>query len=414
MSARSMTCGVATVAVCCVAAFATVTSAAEWRDFRGVGADGGATLPAEWSLEESTGVAWQAELPGRGVSGPIVVDGRVVVTGSDGPSRQRLHVAAYDDKTGEELWLRRFSAAGRTFCHETSANAAPTPATDGERVYAFFSSNELVALDLDGNVQWVRCLALDHPGVGNDVGMASSPVVIDGVVVVQAECQRNSFAIAVDARTGQTRWELERPASSNWTTPLATTLDDGRAIVLLQSREGLVAYTASGGEKVWELQMECDGVPSIAKAGERITVASDGLLTSLRLNGPAAPELDWRTTALAPGSPSPVFAGERVVIVNRSGVVVCGAGESSDVLWRRRLRGRFWATPAVSGGRGLFVNADGKAWVLDLENNGRIVLEADFGEPVLASPAATGGALYVRSYTRLWKIGPDATDAPGG
>lgn len=385
-------------------AWSGVASAGEWRDFRGDQADRNEPVPAGWSVGggASEGVAWSAELPGRGVSGPVVVDGRVIVTASDGPSRQRLHVVAYREDDGSQLWSRRFIATGRTFCHESSANAAPTPATDGERVYAFYSSNELVALDLDGRVQWIRCLTLDHPGVGNDVGMASSPVVVDGVVVVQAECQRNSFAIGVDAATGETVWELDRPATANWSTPLPLGAIAGQEAVLLQDHEGLSAVSAQSGEEIWRVELDCDGIPSTMPAAERLLAPSAGL-TVLQQNADLAPAPLWQSSKLTPGSASAVATDDRVLIVNRTGVAVCGDLETGDILWRKRLGGRFWATPAVAGGRACLVNDQGQAWVLSMDD-GRVLTEADFGQPVLASPAVAGGALYVRSYETLWKV----------
>ncbi|TWT40258.1 outer membrane protein assembly factor BamB family protein [Botrimarina hoheduenensis] len=384
----------------------------EWRDFRGGGAQQ-VGMPSDWSIEQGRHVAWEANLPGSGVSGPIVVGGRVFVTASDGPRRQRLYVLALDAQTGKRLWQRRFQAVGRTLCHPTSANAAPTPASDGERVYAFFSSNELIALDLEGQLQWMRCLTLDHPGLGNDIGMASSPVVAGGVVVVQAECQQNSFALAVDAATGTTKWEVARPQQSNWTTPCPLVSADGMAeAVVLQSSDRVGAYQLSDGTPLWNLDLECEGIPSAVQAKDRLLVASAGL-TALELADEADPQPLWRTAQLSPSSPTPVVMGDRVLIVSRNGVAVCGDLSSGKVVWRQRLRDRFWATPVVGGGLACLINASGDAWVLDVNDGGRVLLETSFGEPVLGSPALADGALYVRTSGKLWKIAADKAPAAG-
>jgi outer membrane protein assembly factor BamB len=162
-------------------------NAADWAQFRGpagtsVAAD--AKLPTSFNVADNQNVAWRADLPGRGPSSPIVIADRVVVTCSDGPLQEKLIVACFDAKSGKSLWRRQFWATGRTYSHPDSANAAPTPASDGKRIYAFYSSNDMVCLDLDGNLQWFRGLAFDYPKAGNDVGMASSPVVVDDTVVV--------------------------------------------------------------------------------------------------------------------------------------------------------------------------------------------------------------------------------------
>ena len=107
-------------------------------------------------------------------------------------------------------------ATGRPFCHQTSANAAPTPCSDGEKIFAFYSSNDLICYDLEGNLQWFKSLIDKHPLIGNDIGMGSSPIVLDGVVVVTVECQTDSFAAGVSAETGETLWEIPLNADSNW------------------------------------------------------------------------------------------------------------------------------------------------------------------------------------------------------
>lgn len=379
----------------------------DWTDFRGgsgfVAAD--ASPPLDWSIDEGVNVAWTADLPGRGVSGPIVVDGRVIVTCSDGPDRERLHVAAFDAAGGAPLWRRQMWATGRTLCYSSSAVAAPTPASDGRRVFVFYSSNDLAAFDLDGALLWTRPLALDHPGVGNDLGMASSPVVAGGVVVVQAECQAASFVIACDAETGATAWEAPRPAASNWSSPLAIETDAGPAVVL-QGSDGLVAHDARTGQERWRIDVSCGGIPSLTLVDGTLMLPADGL-TAFGLGGGEPTEL-WRADRLKPGSPSPVAWRDRVLVINRAGVLTCGDLATGDVVWRRRLGGRFWATPVVAGERAYCVNSDGVTYVVDLAGGGEVLAEPTFGETIWATPAISGDALYARSHERLWKIAAPA------
>lgn len=112
-------------------------AATDWPEFRGSDGSGvavGETISTRWSRDE--GVAWRSDLPGRGLSSPIVVGDSVVVTASDGARQDRLHVLAFDREKGTRRWQRSFWAAGRTFCHSTSAVAAGTPASDGRRIVA--------------------------------------------------------------------------------------------------------------------------------------------------------------------------------------------------------------------------------------------------------------------------------------
>ena len=126
----------------------------DWLEFRG---PGGASRVKEGSLPvelSAADVRWSADLPGRGLSGVLVVGDRAFVTTSDGPTQDRLHLVCLSTSTGKILWDRQVWATGRTMCHSKTSVAAPTPCSDGKRVYAIFSSNDLVCFDLDGNLQW--------------------------------------------------------------------------------------------------------------------------------------------------------------------------------------------------------------------------------------------------------------------
>src|SRR5262245_41689448 len=236
-----------------ITASAAAAGASDWLAFRGSDSNSatrGAQPPAEWS--EAHNVAWKASLPGRGPSSPIVVGSRVVVTCSSGVQQDRLHVVCFDAEEGKQLWERQFWATGRTLSHPASANAAPTPASDGKLIFAFYSSNDLACLDLDGNLKWFRGLAHDFPKAGNDVGMSSSPVVVGNVVIAQVECQGDSFATGIDTRTGETRWRIARPREASWASPIIVRGADAKSdAVLLQSPSQLSAHDPQSGRELW-------------------------------------------------------------------------------------------------------------------------------------------------------------------
>ena len=227
-------------------------------------------------------VAWKVDLPGRGPSSPIVVGSRVLITASSGANQDRLHVLCFDTNDGRRLWERQFWATGRTITHSQSANAAPTPASDGRAVFAFYSSNDLVALDLDGNLLWYRGLATDYPRIGNDAGMASSPLVMEGVVVVQTESQGGALAVGIDASDGSTRWRDDRERVASWTSPV--TISGGGAgtpAVLVQSTPGVNCLDPTSGKELWRYKASCDSISSACAAGGLIFLPSGGI-TALR------------------------------------------------------------------------------------------------------------------------------------
>lgn len=396
----------AIVALLCVVAPA---AADDWPQFRGPGGASVAdavSLPVEWSVETGQNIAWSADLPGDGVSSPIVVDGRVIVTAASGADRDQLHVLAFDSMTGKALWSRQFWATGRTLCYRTSSVAAPTPVSDGEHVLALYSSNDLVCLDLEGNLKWIRGLAVDHPGLGNDIGMASSPVVVDGAVVVQCESKTASFAAAYEIETGATRWEVPRPRDSNWTSPTVVAYSGAAQTepgVLVQGEGGLQLLAARSGDVLWDAEVEGASIASPSSSGELVLSAASGV-TALRRTTDGM-EVVWRQTGVNPGSPSPVAYGDQVFVIGRGGIlsaVNANTGEKSAL--KKRLGGTFWATPLAAAGRLYCINQDGKAFVVDPAGKGEILAEVSFGEEIYGSPAAADGGMFVRSNGKLWKI----------
>lgn len=287
-------------------------TAGDWKQFRGNEANSVATgesLPTD--LSGST-IAWKTELPGRGLSGPIIVENRVFLSASSGYSHDRLHVLCIDSVGGQKLWEREFQASGRTWTHEKMSNATPTMAADGKRVFAFFSSNDLICLDLDGRLQWYRGLGSEYPNASNSLGMSSSPVVVGSTVVVQVESDAEAFACGVDTVSGETRWTIERPRAANWTSPTILPATATRpALVLLQSSKGLTAVDPETGAIAWQYEKGASTIPSATVLGEAIVIPSNGL-TAIR-PGESGVEQLWNSGNLSPATASPVAVGGMVL-----------------------------------------------------------------------------------------------------
>ena len=249
----------------------------------------------------------------------------------------------------------------------------------------------------------MRGLTIDHPGLGNDIGMAASPVTADGVVVVQCECQTVSFASGLDAATGKTRWEVNRPESSNWCSP-AIVRSEGGAAVMLQAGAGLQLRAVASGDVLWEGAKDGATISSPAAIGGFIVAPSDGL-TALRRTADGI-ELAWNQSAAKPGSPSPVAYAGKAFVINRGGILSAVDLETGERIssFKKRLGGTYWATPLAADGRLYCVNQEGVCSVVDIEAGGEVVSKVDFGEDIYGSPAAADGGMFVRSNGKLWKV----------
>ena len=370
----------------------------QWRGSNGLGVSTETNVPVEWSKDK--GVAWTADLPGVGLSSPVIAAGRVFVTATSGPEQDRLHVLCFDAKTGARLWERRFGSTGSTQCNKKTNMAAPTPAADATRVFALFATCDLVALDRDGNLLWYRSLVGDYPTIGNNVGMAASPVLHKDTLFVPVENVGESFAAAIDARTGVNLWKNSRSAKINWTTPVLSTRR-GRTEVLFQSGGELTAYDAETGSKVWQTEGKFTTIPSPIFA-DGLVYSPGGPFLVLKPGDGSAEKLWEKPLATATASPS--FYKGKLYIVDSAGIVSCADATDGKVLWKSRTKGPHSASPVLAEDRLYLLNEAGATAVLDLRDEGKVIATNELGDPMLASPAISGGALYLRSDKKLYCI----------
>jgi outer membrane protein assembly factor BamB len=383
-----------------------LTSAEDWRQFRGNFANSvadGENVPTELS---GGSVVWKVVLPGRGVSSPIAVRNQIFLTASSGYTQDRLHIISFDAHTGETQWDRQFQATGRTGCHPKMCVATPTPASDGERIFAFYSSNDLICTDLAGNLLWYRGFGEEFPNASNSVGMASSLLVIGSTVIAQVESDAEAFAMGINTESGQSKWKIDRPRKANWTSPTLLPGRDGQPpLALLQSSGGLTAIEPETGKTVWEFTDGASTIPSSTVFAGTVYIPSHGLTTVRPTeNGMSVKQL-WNASNLSPSMSSPVVLDGMTFTVNSSGALSAGDAETGQRLWQLRLKGKFSGTPLVASGHLFFFNEEGMAFVVKpSRRNGEIVSELELGETILSSPAASNNALYVRSDGSLWKF----------
>ncbi len=380
----------------------------DWKQFRGAGGTSvaDASLPKEF--DDDTNVAWKTEMPGKGASGPIVVGGRVFVTCSGGIGESSLYTVCVDAKSGKKLWTQKFLATGRCFVHPLSANAAPTPASDGKHVFAFYSSNDLACMDLEGNLLWYRGLAFDRPKAGNDVGMSSSPVVADGVVVAQVENQGDSFAIGLDAKTGKTLWTVDRPKVGVWASPLIIKNGD-RHFVVLQSTASIDLLDLKSGKVLDSKVGSVSSISSSAVVADMLFAPLDGT-SAFAVSADGKLIQEWNNPKLRPSSMSTILAGEKLLTLNRAGALLMyNRADGSEAGKGRAIKGSNWATPVVADNHMYCFTQNGEAFVVKLPEDEdeapEVVHQHEFeGEVFLGSPAISKNALYFRSDKFLWKV----------
>jgi len=389
-----------------IAIFVSGAMAGDWPGFRGPMGNGISDevgLPV--ALNPKKHIDWRMDLPGRGLSSPLVVGDRVFITASGGTREDILHILCLNATDGSVIWQRRFWAMGSTMCHKKTSIAAPTPVTDGRFLFALFSSNDLFCLDLDGNLRWLRGLTVDYPNARNSLGMASSLLLAGGLLVAQIENDSESFTTGLSLTGGMNQWRIQRPKSANWTTATVYRTESGRDLVLLQSSKGIHAVNPENGEVVWHYNDGASTIPSSVLAAGVLYVPSHGI-TALELAPDGASfNQKWRSSRLRPGTASPLVHRDRIYSINNAGVLTCGDTDSGNRLWQLRLDGPFGGSPVVADNHLYAFSEEGRVQVVDLSApEGRIAGEMDLGEMIQCSPAISSGALYIRSDRRIWKI----------
>ncbi len=230
-----------------VLTFSALSSSAsdEWAQFRGPNASGVSTetnLPIKFGPDQN--VVWKTPLP-AGHSSPVLTADRIFITGHEA---DKLLVISLDRASGKILWRREVTKSRSQELHKSNSPASPSPVTDGQNVYAFFTDFGLISFDREGKERWRSPLG----PFNNPFGMGSSPVLADGKVLLNCDSETDSFFIAVDKNTGATKWRVERPdATRGFSTPILFQPARGGLQVLVAGSLRLSAYDVATGKEVW-------------------------------------------------------------------------------------------------------------------------------------------------------------------
>lgn len=285
-------------AVLLLAGFATETFAADpparWPQFRGVNGSGVAAdrKPLPVKFGPATNRRWRTVLP-PGVSCPCLWGDRIFLTGYH-KDIKTLETLCLDRNTGKILWRKRVSPKTVEKTHPVNSPAAPTPATDGERVYVYFGSVGLLCYDFHGKQLWQKRLPMPK----NRHGTGSSPIVVGDLVILCCDQgmllrPQGSFLLAVNRKTGKQVWRTARPFNSaGWTTPVVWKHDDDRELIVLGRR--VTSYDLKTGKERWWLTGLMDYSVTVPVVGDGllyVEVAAGGFDAGSRMKLPSFGDL---------------------------------------------------------------------------------------------------------------------------
>ncbi|HJQ79189.1 MAG TPA: PQQ-binding-like beta-propeller repeat protein [Lacipirellulaceae bacterium] len=448
-----------------LALFATcliVTAAVgeEWSQFRGPNLDGVATdvqLPTEWSADKN--VRWKVTIAGVGWSQPVVWGERIFITTAEsdvqskpdptntGPGVSgfamlfsgagynpepptevhRWKVLCLDAATGRLLWERVAREGPPTMhIHANNTYASETPATDGQRLIAYFGMTGVYCYDLAGNPLWQKDLGAYPTQFG--WGTGSSPVLFGDRVYLQCDNEKSSFIVALDKKTGDQEWRADREEKSNWSTPFVWRNKLRTELVTAGGAE-MRSYDPESGELLWS--MKGSGRTATTPVGDeellyvdsydRLT-GGNGVLAAIRPGGSGDISLSgnatsndyvaWSARIRAYRIASPLLSqGCLYFLENNLGIVRCLDAKTGAEHYRKRLPGARGcvSSPLTSGDHVYCLDTNGRMTVLDAAAGPelKVVASNELDEMCWATPAIASNNLLVRTVDHLYCVGAD-------
>lgn len=423
--------------------------AGSWPSFRGPRASGiaeGMRLPDTWDGAKGTNILWRTPIPGLAHSSPVVWGHRIFVTSavssnanatfrpglygdgdaSDDRSRQRWTIYAIDKKMGKLLWERvAHEGEPADKRHIKSTYASATPATDGRIVVASFGSQGLHAYDVNGNFLWKVDLGRMDVGAYDiptfEWGPASSPVIWNGLVIVQVDTQADSFLIALKADTGETAWKTDRDELPSWGTPSVAMTSDG-PILVTNASNFIRGYDPRTGKELWRLGGSSKLTAPTPVFGDGVFVVASGRAperpifvvrpdargnVTLPPGKTSSDAVVWSRTGRGSYMPTPLIYQGLLYVLANNGVFDAYNLKTGEEVYRQRLTtvgNGFSASPVAADGKIYLSNEDGDIVVVAAGPEFKQVATNSMGELLMATPALSEGVMFVRTARSLFAV----------
>lgn len=425
-----------------------------WPHWRGpllTGEAPNADPPVEWS--EDKNIKWKVDLPGEGTATPIIWGDRLfILTAVDtgkraetpaaenasaapqeeepaggrrrgggrfsSPGPQNIFqfiVLCFDRNTGEEMWRKvAVEEAPHEGHHATGSNAAPSPMTDGESLFASFGSRGIFCYSLDGELKWKQDLG--DMRISNRFGEGSSPYVYKDSLLVNWDHEGDSFLYRLDKKTGDVIWKVERDEGTTWSSPIVAEWE-GKSQVIVNGTKRTRSYDFEKGELIWAHGGQTSNAIPTPIVDDGIVFATSGFrgaaLKAIPLDAKGditgTDQVKWAYDQDTPYVPSPLLYDDRLyflktnsailtIVDSKTGEAVVSASRLPD------LGGTVYASPAGAGGKVYIVNREGSTLVMEHGDSINKIALNQLNDTIDASPAFVGNYLYLRGRDSLYCI----------
>ncbi|MFO0815858.1 MAG: PQQ-binding-like beta-propeller repeat protein [Gemmatales bacterium] len=429
----------------------TITAPANWPSFRGPDGTGvveGQHPPIKWNGKEGTNVRWKTEIPGLGHSCPVVWGNRIFLTtavssqpdqkiriGNYGDvgsvndtSKHTWHVICVDRDTGKILWNKQaYEGTPKIKRHLKGSQANCTVATDGKHVLACFGSEGLYCYDFAGKLLWKRDLSTLDSSFSLDQeyewGFANSPLIHDGLAILQCDLSRDSFIAAFKLEDGDKVWSTPRDEIPSWSSPVIWR-NSLRTEIVTNASQYARSYDPKTGAELWRLAKKSEATIPAPVCGKDVVYISSGNRPiqpifaikpgasgdiSLKEKEDKSAHVLWSTLRGGPYMPTPILYGNYFYTCSNSGVLACyDAATGKEIYKKRTGSGSYTASPVAADGRIYLSSEQGEVHVVKAGPTFELLAVNTLDDYIMATPAISNGSLFVRSQHFLWSLGEAA------
>ncbi len=381
-----------------------------WPRFRGPGGSGisaHSNVPLRFDMSEGGSVLWKSKIPLPGFNSPIVWENRIFLSGA---KRDKREVYCFDADSGHLLWTGQVPSSSQINPEEGTGLAASTMATDGRRVFAIFATGDVAAFSFDGEKLWAKNLGTPD----SRYGYATSLEVFRNLVLIQYDQATaedgKSRLIALDGFSGNTVWEIKRPVSGSWTSPIVAQTPQGPQLIT-SAVPWVISYDPQNGRELWRASLPGnDAAPSpIFAGGFALAIKPDIELMAIKADGTgdvSKTHIAWRAQEGVGDICSPLSDGEFVFLLTTDyATLTCYRLSDGTMLWQQDLEKTFNASPSLVGQRLYLLATDGTMIVVQAGPEYKELARSELGDTCHASPAFADGRIFIRGDQNLYCIG---------
>lgn len=415
--------------------FSATTSAAttSWPAFRGPFANGHvqapgddtpAGLPTHWN--ESENITWKIPIPLKGWSTPVILDGQLWLTTAK-ENGTDFYAIGVDAASGKLIHNKHLFHADdpEPLGNNVNCYASPSPVIEPGRVYVHFGVYGTACLDTEtADVIWQRtdlpCRHYRGPG--------SSPIIFEDLLILTFDGIDQQYVTALDKNTGKTRWRTDRTRQWDdfdengepkrggdmrkaFCTPIVVPQGE-KPLLLSVGSSATYGYDPYTGNEIWKVE-QVGFTPSTSPVwdGERLFTATGyggTELWAIRTDGlgdVSDTHVAWRRTERdVPDTPSPILVDGLLYTISNRGEVACLEPATGEAIWKERLGGNHIASPICADGLLYFTSSQGTTTILRAGRTFEMVATSSLDDGIMASPAVSGAALFLRTPGNLYRI----------